>query len=182
MDESVGLARTLGDYVQRVGTQAGLVVHVSTDESPHRLPIATEVEILRIVQEAVTNVRRHAEASSLSLSVVVDPPFAQVTVTDDGRGLQPGRPDSMGLQGMRERARRIGADLRVESVPDGRGTVVEIRLDGANPRSRTRRIPTATNRHASVADSTVGAPEDEAAPGSGSSIPPGSDSSIPDIA
>lgn len=171
VDESVGLARTLGDYVQRVGTQAGLVVHVSTDESPHRLPIATEIEILRIVQEAVTNVRRHAEAKSLSLSVIVDPPFALITVTDDGRGLQPGRPDSVGIQGMRERARRIGADLRVEAVPDGRGTAVEIRLDGANTRSRHRYIPTATNRHASVADSTGGAPEKTPPADSGSSIP-----------
>lgn len=171
VDESVGLARTLGDYVQRVGTQAGLVVHVSTDESPHRLPIATEVEILRIVQEAVTNVRRHAEAKSLSLSVVVEPPFARVTVTDDGRGLQPGRPDSMGLTGMRERARRIGGQLRVASGPEGRGTMVEILLDGTNPRSVGRRAPRATKPHPGVADSTVGAPDEDTPPDSGSSIP-----------
>jgi signal transduction histidine kinase len=171
VDESVGLARTLGDYVHRVGTQAGLVVHVSTDESRNRLPIATEVEVLRIVQEAVTNVRRHAEATNLSLSVVVDPPFARVTVTDDGRGLQPGRPDSMGITGMRERARRIGADLRVESAPEGRGTVVEILLDRANPRSVAQQIPSATNRHAGVADSTLGAQGEDTPPDSGSSIP-----------
>lgn len=171
VDESVGLARTLGDYVQRVGTQSGLVVHVSTDESPHRLPVATEIEILRIVQEAVTNVRRHAEATTVSLSVVVDPPFAKVTVTDDGRGLQPGRPDSMGITGMRERARRIGAELRVGSNTAGRGTVVEIVLDRAGPRSGHRQIPTATTRHASVADSTVGAPDEDTPSGSGSSIP-----------
>jgi signal transduction histidine kinase len=171
VDESVGLARTLGDYVQRVGTQAGLVVHVSTDESPHRLPVATEVEILRIVQEAVTNVRRHAEAKNLSLSVVVDPPFARVTVTDDGRGLQPGRLDSMGITGMRERARRIGADLRVASSGEGRGTAVEIILDGANPRSATRQIPSATNRHPGVADSTPGAQDEDTPPDSGSSFP-----------
>jgi signal transduction histidine kinase len=171
VDESVGLARTLGDYVQRVGTKAGLVVHVSTDESPRRLPVATEVEILRIVQEAVTNARRHSEAKSLSLSVVVDPPFARVTVTDDGRGLQPGRSDSMGIIGMRERARRIGAGLRVESVPEGRGTVVEILLDGANPRSVAEHVPTATNRHPGVADSTPGAPDEDGPSESGSSIP-----------
>jgi signal transduction histidine kinase len=140
-----------------VGTQAGLIVHVSADESPHRLAVATEVEVLRIVQEAVTNVRRHAEAKSLSLTVIVDPPYAKITVVDDGRGLQPGRPDSMGITGMKERARRIGAHLRVESVRGGRGTMVEIVLDGANPRLTTRSIPTATKHHASVADSSVGA-------------------------
>jgi signal transduction histidine kinase len=171
VDESVGLARTLGDYVQRVGTQAGLVVHVSTDESPHRLPIATEVELLRIVQEAVTNVRRHAEAKSLSLSVVVQPPFARVAVTDDGRGLQPGRPDSIGITGMRERTRRIGGRLRVESGPEGRGTLVEIVLDGANPRSVGQQIPRATEHHPGVADSTLGAPDEDTPPHAGSSIP-----------
>ncbi len=175
VDESVGLARTLGEYVQRVGTQSGLVVHVSTDESPHRLPVATEVEVLRIVQEAVTNVRRHAEAKNLWLTVVVDPPYARIAVTDDGRGLRPGRPDSMGITGMKERARRIGAELRVESAQPGRGTVVEIVLDAANPRLATRSIPTATKRHASVADSTDGAPDEVILDVRESSLPDGAD-------
>jgi len=130
VDETVGLARTLGDYVTRVGQQAGLVVTVTTDESPHRLPVATEVELLRIVQEAVTNVRRHAGATNLWLTVTVDPPRAQVTVKDDGHGLGRRRPESMGITGMKERARRIGAGLSVRNRTDGvRGTVVEIVID-----------------------------------------------------
>jgi signal transduction histidine kinase len=134
VDETVGLARTLGDYVTRVGQQAGLVVHVTTDESPHRLPVATEVELLRIVQEAVTNVRKHAHASNLWLTVAVDPPRAHVTVKDDGHGLGRRRPESMGLTGMKERARRIGAGLWVHNRTDGvRGTVVELVIDPENP-------------------------------------------------
>jgi signal transduction histidine kinase len=129
VDESVGLARTLGDYVQRVGTQAGLVVHVSMDESPHRLPIAAEVELLRIVQEAVTNVRKHARAKNLWLTVEVDPPRAHISVVDDGRGLQAKRLDSMGIQGMHERAGRIGARLSVRNRGDGSGTVVDVVID-----------------------------------------------------
>jgi signal transduction histidine kinase len=129
VDESVGLARTLGDYVQRVGPQAGLIVHVSMDESPHRLPVATQVEVLRIVQEAVTNVRKHARAKNLWLTVEVDPPRAHVTVTDDGRGLQPKRLDSMGIQGMHERADRIGGRLSVRNRSDGSGTVVDVVID-----------------------------------------------------
>jgi signal transduction histidine kinase len=129
VDESVGLARTLGDYVQRVGPQAGLIVHVSMDESPHRLPVATEVELLRIVQEAVTNVRKHARAKNLWLTVEVDPPRAHVTVVDDGRGLQPRRLDSMGIQGMHERTGRIGGRLSVRNRGDGSGTVVEVVID-----------------------------------------------------
>jgi signal transduction histidine kinase len=129
VDESVGLARTLGDYVQRVGSQAGLVVHVSMDEAPHRLPVAAEVELLRIVQEAVTNVRKHARAKNLWLTVEVDPPRARITVTDDGRGLQAKRLDSIGIQGMHERAGRIGGRLSVRNRGDGSGTVVEVVID-----------------------------------------------------
>ena len=129
VDESVGLARTVGDYVQRVGTQAGLVVHVSLDESPHRLPVASEVELLRVVQEAVTNVRKHARAKNLWLTVEVHPPRARITVADDGRGLQAKRLDSMGIQGMHERADRIGGRLSVRNRGDGSGTVVEVVID-----------------------------------------------------
>jgi len=137
VDETVGLARTLGDYVTRVGQQAGLVVHVTTDESPHRLPVATEVELLRIVQEAVTNVRKHARAANLWLTVAVDPPRARVTVMDDGHGLGRRRPESMGITGMKERARRIGAGLDVRNRSDGgRGTVVDVAIDPERPASR----------------------------------------------
>jgi signal transduction histidine kinase len=129
VDESVGLARTLGDYVQRVGPQAGLVVHVSMDDSPKRLPVAAEVELLRIVQEAVTNVRKHARAKNLWLTVEVDPPRARITVADDGRGLQAKRLDSMGIQGMHERANRIAGRLSVRNRGDGSGTVVEVVID-----------------------------------------------------
>ena len=158
VDETVGLARTLGDYVTRVGQQAGLVVHVTTDESPHRLPVATEVELLRIVQEAVTNVRRHAGASNLWLGVTVDPPRAVVTVKDDGHGLGRRRPESMGITGMKERARRIGAGLSVHNRTDGvRGTTVEVVIDPENPPARmgvsggvaTVELPTVGDSHSS---------------------------------
>jgi signal transduction histidine kinase len=149
VDESVGLARTLGDYVQRVGPQAGLIVHVSMDDSPHRLPVATEVELLRIVQEAVTNVRKHARAKNLWLSVEVDPPRAHVTVTDDGRGLQPKRLDSMGIQGMRERTDRIGGRLSVRNRSDGSGTVVDVVIDPPQAvHGRSARTPATAGRAA----------------------------------
>jgi signal transduction histidine kinase len=133
VDDSISLGTALSDHAQRVGGQAGLVVTVSMDESPKRLPISVEVELLRIVQEAITNVRRHARASNLWISVTVEPPKAHITISDDGRGLRPGRADSFGITGMRERARRIGASLEVGSGPDG-GTVVEVAL-GTEPLS-----------------------------------------------
>ncbi len=161
VDESMGLARTLGDYVQRIGTQAGLIVHVSTDEAPHRLSVATEVELLRIVQEAVTNVRRHAEANNVWLTVVVDPPRAHVLVADDGRGLGPPRPDSMGITGMKERAARIGADLTVRPGHEGRGTVVEVLLEPSTTPTRRNGTVTDARQRRIVADS----PTETALPG-----------------
>lgn len=157
VDESVGLSRTLSDYVQRVGKQAGLVVHTSADESPHRLPLATEVELLRIVQEAVTNVRRHAYADNLWLTVVVDPPNAHIVVADDGRGLGRPRPDSMGITGMTERAKRIGARLTVSDRTDDSGTVVEVVMPGGGrPRDVRRHSARATHGNHSVTDARQG--------------------------
>lgn len=157
IDESVGLASTLADYVQRVGQQAGLVVHHSVDEAPTRLPIATEVELMRIVQEAVTNVRRHADANNLWLRVVVDPPAAHIVVEDDGRGLGTPRPDSVGITGMKERATRIGASLSVRNRDEARGTRVEVLLD--QPRFSTRRNDAITDAGSgrTMADSPSGA-------------------------
>jgi signal transduction histidine kinase len=153
VDDMTGLGTALGEYVQRVGSQAGLVVHVSMEESTDRLPIAVEVELLRMVQEAVTNVRKHAAARNLWLTLAIEPPSARITLADDGRGLQRPRPDSMGLTGMRERARRIGADLRIGPRDDG-GTLVDISLPAANghpPLSASpggsRPIATATAAH-----------------------------------
>jgi signal transduction histidine kinase len=128
LDDTIGLGTSLSEHAQRIGGQAGLVVIVSVDEAPKRLPITVEVELMRIVQEAITNVRRHAEATHLWLTVTVEPPRAHITVTDDGRGLRPGRADSFGILGMKERARRIGANLQVVPAPQGRGTMVEIGL------------------------------------------------------
>jgi signal transduction histidine kinase len=130
VDDQVSLGTAAGEYVQRIGPQSGLAVHVSLDEGTVRLPTAVEVELLRILQEAVTNVRKHAQAKNLWLSLAVDAPSARLTVADDGLGLQPRRADSMGLTGMSERAKRIGAALEVGASEHG-GTVVEVILDGA---------------------------------------------------
>lgn len=131
VDDTVGLGTALGEYAQRLGSPAGLVVQVTLDEAPQRLPVGVEVELLRIAQEAVTNVRRHAGAATLWVQVVTAPPRALVRVSDDGAGMGAARRDSLGITGMRERARRIGATIRIEPRAGG-GTVVEVTL-GEDP-------------------------------------------------
>jgi signal transduction histidine kinase len=122
-----GLGTAVADYVQATGHRNGaLTVHLVLDESPHRLRRDVEEELLRIVQEAVTNSRKHAHASNLWVTCRVHPPTAELRVEDDGEGLRPGRSDSYGLSVMRERATRIGARLSIRPREQG-GTVVHVR-------------------------------------------------------
>ena len=125
VDDKIGLGTALSEHVQRVGQHSDLVVHTVLDEHGDRLPAGVEVELLRIAQEAVINVRRHAEADNLWVECTVDAPRVWLRIADDGRGLQPPRAQSMGIRGMQERARRIGGDLQVLPRPGG-GTVVEV--------------------------------------------------------
>jgi len=123
-----GLGAAISRHVRGVGTASGLRVHLSLDETSVRLGAETEAELLRIVQEAVANARKHARAENLWVSCTVDPPTARITIEDDGSGLvnDPSR-DSHGLAIMRERAARLRADLVVEDRSP-RGTTVRVDL------------------------------------------------------
>lgn len=123
-----GLGAAISRHVRSVGAAAGLRVHLSLDESPVRLGAETEAELLRIVQEAVANARKHARATNLWVTCTVDPPNAVITVEDDGSGMHavPSR-NSHGLAIMKERAARLRAELVVETR-EPRGTRVRLRL------------------------------------------------------
>lgn len=127
VDGHGGLGAALSEYVRSIGRRSGLTVHMSLTESTHRLPAETEAELLRIAQEAITNVRKHADAENLWVSLVVEPPRAALCIEDDGRGLgEPGL-DSFGLQVMRERAARLRTQVRIQPR-EGGGTTVELRI------------------------------------------------------
>ncbi|WP_189113944.1 GAF domain-containing sensor histidine kinase [Pilimelia terevasa] len=133
VDRHGGLAAALAEYARTVAASAGLRVHLSLDESTNRLPAATEAELLRIGQEAITNARKHAAASNLWVTCEVDPPYARVEVADDGKGLPERRPDGRyGLTIMRERTNRVRG--RLEITPrDPNGTSVAV-VVGTPPR------------------------------------------------
>jgi signal transduction histidine kinase len=123
----VGLGTALSDYVRAVGVGTTFSVHLVLDEAPERLPIASEAELLRIAQEAITNARKHADAEHLWVTLRVDPPSAHLRIEDDGRGMGTKRHDSFGLEVMRERAARLGGELTIGSR-EPRGTFVDVRL------------------------------------------------------
>ncbi len=88
--------------------------------SEQRLHRDTETAIYRIVQEALSNVVKHARADSVRLRVSELPDRIQVAVEDDGRGFVPnGSPEGFGLTGMRERAVLAGGQLSVKSKDGG---------------------------------------------------------------
>ncbi|WP_442788607.1 GAF domain-containing sensor histidine kinase [Dactylosporangium sp. NBC_01737] len=135
VDRYGGLTAAIADYARTVGASAGLRVHLSLDETTARLPAAVEAELLRIAQEAITNARKHAGAENLWVTCAVDPPFAQVEISDDGSGIGKNRPDGRyGLAIMAERAERIRGRLEITPrVPNG--TTVAVVL-GTAPRAR----------------------------------------------
>ena len=95
-------------------------------ESPRSAPRA-QAELLRIVQEAMTNVRKHADATVVRVDVATNGEL-RLTVTDNGRGFRPENVSSgFGLESMRQRAAVIGAVLTVTSEPQN-GTRVELSM------------------------------------------------------
>lgn len=96
-----------------------------------RLPPGLETTIFRIVQESLTNIRKHAAARSASVTVARSGDLVAIRVADDGQGFAPEAvpADRFGLEGIRQRTRLFGGTCRIESAP-GRGTTVEVTLPG----------------------------------------------------
>jgi signal transduction histidine kinase len=121
--------------LDRGGGDAEIPLRVLLDaEEPFPpLSAAMEVAAFRIVEEAVTNVVKHAHASSVTASLHLHADTLLITVVDDGVGLASQVDGTgMGLQSMRERAGELGGSCVVNVGPDGRGTMVQATL----PRDR----------------------------------------------
>ncbi len=102
----------------RDAADAGLVVDVVVDGTPRELPLGLELTAYRILQEALTNTRRHAGASRALVRLTYAPEALCLEVTDDGRR-PPGTRTGHGLIGMRERASLYGGTLDTGPAPDG---------------------------------------------------------------
>jgi len=134
-----GLFSTLAKYLERFSQNYKIHTELSVPENlaEDALEPAVEVQLVRIIQEALANVRKHAGASLVRVSLTVegsqlDGQVMQVTVQDDGRGFDPALPtaggeQSFGLSIMRERAEGIGSRLEIHSLP-GQGTRVVVRI------------------------------------------------------
>lgn len=117
------LSRTVGDFAGRSGVRTDF----SAADLPASLPPRTQAEVVRVLQEALTNVRKHADATVVRVGAAVEQGALHLTVVDNGRGFRPAETsgDGVGVQGMKERARLMGGDLRIVSEPSG-GTAVHL--------------------------------------------------------
>lgn len=125
----VQLAAQLRDFQVNHGIRADLAVGEGVPEDP--FDATTRDQVLRVVQEALTNVRRHAGATTVRVAVTGFGDRIRLTLEDDGHGFDPrAAVDSVhqfGLANMRERMGDVGGTLRVESAP-GRGTRVTVEM------------------------------------------------------
>jgi signal transduction histidine kinase len=127
--DDLGLAAALRWYAKNLLDPRDIAWTLSVSGIAGRLPAGLETVAFRLVQEALTNVLRHAEASKVSVSVAAAGRELRVRIEDNGRGFDPRRPRSadrtggFGLLGMQERVELVGGRWEVESTP-GVGTVV----------------------------------------------------------
>lgn len=118
----------VAELVERFEARTEVAAAFIVENPGVRWPPMIELELLRITQEALNNIERHAKAESVSVRWGATAGTATLIVSDDGRGFdmtRSARSDSYGLAGMRERADAIGAILDVRSEPE-RGTTVRV--------------------------------------------------------
>jgi signal transduction histidine kinase len=135
-----GLVRALEDYVDQFEELHQIPVTLRAEGPVDQIPAGEALQLFRLIQEALTNVRKHAAARMATVKLTFEGSGQlSVAVVDDGRGFMPsagrngyGRP--LGLTGMRERVESLGGTLEVQSEP-GSGT----RVTATVPMPRTRR-------------------------------------------
>ncbi len=138
--DDLGLALALSNYVEQWSARAHVAVDLHTSGlEGERLPLAIETTLYRLVQEALTNVLKHAHASEVSVIIERNAVELRLIVEDDGEGFSlppaprsPGETPQLGLIGMQERVALLDGTLTIESAPGSGATIfARIPLPGA---------------------------------------------------
>lgn len=129
-----GLNASMREMIRRFGRLSNLLIHLNVADEVDNLPLTpeTEIQLLRITQEALSNVRKHANATRAWVSLLIHEDDLLLTIADDGVGFDLDRSDqqetvSFGLANMQERAEMIGGVFELEAEA-GAGTRVQVRL------------------------------------------------------
>lgn len=130
MLDDLGLVPAAEWLAQKFTERTGIPCELAVGPPDLELEDVHATAVFRILQESLTNIARHAQASRVEVSIARDDGVVALTVRDDGRGFspqQPRKPGSFGLLGVRERAYLLGGEVNIESG-QGRGTSVEVRI------------------------------------------------------
>jgi signal transduction histidine kinase len=128
--EQGSLAEAVRRVADATGAEAVVKVHSEVTGTARRLPVATEVVLLRVCQEALSNVRKHAAAHQVAVRLSYADDVVRLTVADDGAGFDPELiTRGYGLRGMRERVAQVGGTIQVTSAP-GTGTQICAEVPG----------------------------------------------------
>ncbi len=127
--EGANLVHALGELVERFSRDYGISCTLRAEERAREIPVETQDELYRVAQEALCNVRKHARATSASLSLRYGSGLVVLKIKDNGRGFATATDRASGhgygLSTMRERAQRLGGKIEIETAP-GAGTEVKI--------------------------------------------------------
>jgi signal transduction histidine kinase len=122
--DDFGLVAAVERLTQTVAEQTGLALDLEAQLGEARLPSDVETALYRMVQEALTNIVKHAKASSVSIILALSRSAVTAVIEDDGVGFETDEiHEGMGLDGMRERLALVGGKLKIESRP-GAGTTL----------------------------------------------------------
>lgn len=129
-----GLVAAVRAYVQHFSLMVPfqIEVHASPDFATAGMPAAADIQVMRILQEALSNIRKHANASKVDMTFSAVGSTLKIEIEDNGTGFDMGRSHragwpQFGIQSMKERAEAIGGALEVESGP-GQGTRLRLQL------------------------------------------------------
>lgn len=131
--DGVSLPDAVQHQTHRLADETGIAASTVVTGDPTPLPATTEAGLLRVVQEALTNARRHAHASAVTVTLSYLPDLVRVDIQDDGTGIPADRPPTgIGLPTMRQRATELGATLTIETEP-GEGTTIALAVPTQAP-------------------------------------------------
>jgi two-component system, NarL family, sensor histidine kinase UhpB len=130
MLDDLGLVAASEWLVQNFTKRTGVACDLDIGEGDLDLPDPYSTAVFRVLQESLTNIARHAQATEVSVSLVRDDAGITLAIEDDGVGFAPSsqrKPNSFGLLGLRERAQLLGGEISIDSAP-GKGTRVRLRI------------------------------------------------------
>jgi two-component system NarL family sensor kinase len=129
MLDDMGLFKALETHLKNFGIKNAIQCSFQPPEILPRLTRDAQINLFRIVQEALNNVEKHAGASHVTIEIETSPQKLYLTVRDDGKGFSTQRarskPRNLGIASMRERSELLGGHLKIKSEAD-RGTVISI--------------------------------------------------------